>query len=116
MKQWAVIALALVGGYAVFQWFTNRQSLLGGGQGGKSVPTNMGPLSAQAGVGDYVVSPLSSGVPVFTGLAIANGHGDQVSAAYHVNPLSTLSGSPQYSPAFGPQANQAQPGEVSIGL
>jgi hypothetical protein len=113
MKGWVITALALIGGYAVFQWFTTRRGALGSGMG---VTTQIGPLSASAGVGDYVVSPLASGVPVFNDSAIANGHGDQVSAAWHTNPFATMSGSPVYEPAFGPQTNQPSGAELPVGI
>jgi hypothetical protein len=114
MKGWMITILAVVGGYAVFQWFTTRSGMLSGGRLG--VSTQVGPLSAAVGVGDYYVSPLASGVPVFNSDAIANGHGDQVAAAYHTNPFATTSGGVLYEPAFGPNTNQVNGSEMSLGL
>jgi len=48
-------------------------------------------------------------------LAIANGHGDQVWAAQHSNPDTTIPGQFQYTPAFGPNENQPTGSEVQVG-
>lgn len=110
MKGIVVTVLAVIGGYAVWQWFQHKQGTL---SHGFSATLNAGPLSASAGVGDYVVSPLASGVPSFNDAPIANGHGDQVAAAYHSNPMATIPGAPVYTPAFGPTTNQLQDNETS---
>jgi hypothetical protein len=59
-------------------------------------------------VSSIAPSGLYSGVPTFDDTAVANGHGDQVVAAYHDNELATVvpTGSGIYQPAFGPQENR----------
>ena len=111
MKGIIITALAIVGGYVVWEWFTHRRAGLAHGF---SATASIGPLSASAGIGDYVVSPLASGVPTFNSDPIANGHGDQVAAGVHNNPFATLPGASQYQPAFGPKTNQASDNEVGI--
>lgn len=118
MKGWVILILAVVGGYVVLQWFTGQRNSPAGGSavnppGGGGTGAQL-PLAATTGVGDFFVSPLASGVPTFNDLQIANGHGDQVAAAYHSNSLSTLNGSAVYEPAFGPVTNQNGPGSVYL--
>lgn len=108
MKGWVILALAAIGGYAVFQWFEQKRGryvAVSGELSGTAGPftTSTGGVT---GIGDYYVSPIASGVPVFPDYAIANGHGDQVAAAYHSNSFSTINGGPVYTPAFGPTENQ----------
>jgi hypothetical protein len=119
MKGWIVTLLAVLGGYVVIKHFLGRAQTATGLSGELSGTTvsNVNPVlgptqtsgdvvAQQTGVGDFFVSPIASGVPVFNPAAIANGHGDQVAAAYHSNTLATLPGSMQYEPAFGPVTNQ----------
>ena len=108
MKGWIVTALVLIGGYVVIKHFLFRRSQHTGLSGELSgTQTAAGTTAAQVtGVGDFFVSPIASGVPIFNNAAIANGHGDQVAAAYHNNVFATLPGSVVYEPAFGPVTNQ----------
>ncbi len=109
MKTLLIGALAVVGGYSIWQWYEHRRHTL---SRGFTATLQVGPLSASAGIGDYAVSPLASGVPTFNSDAIANGHGDQVAAAYHMNPQASMSGAVQYQPAFGPTVNQVSDTET----
>jgi hypothetical protein len=99
VKSFFMIGLAAIGAYAIFQWWQNNPSSAG--------PTN--PVATEVGgvAHSNVTSfgQMTSGIPVFNSMPIANGHGDQVSAAYHSNGTSTLPGGPNYTPAFGPTAN-----------
>ena len=95
MKQWILIAVVVVGGYAVYEWYQKNKNTpgslaanLGGNPGGVSSPYN-----------DI------AGVPVFDSTGIPN-RPDQVAAALHSNDASTLNGSFDYTPAFGPTTNQ----------
>jgi hypothetical protein len=108
MKGWLVTALALFGGYIIVKHFLFRRAGAGGLSGELSGTQTLSGTQAaqQTGVGDFFVSPIASGVPVFNNAAIANGHGDQVAAALHTNTLATLPGSAVYEPAFGPVTNQ----------
>jgi hypothetical protein len=115
MKEWAITLLAVVGGYVVIRWFMHQQGLQPGQRasaGFTGASLNIGPLSTMIGIQSNVSPSLTSGVPVFNDAAIANGHGDQVAAAYHSNTLSTIPGTTVYSPAFGPNENQPTMGEI----
>jgi hypothetical protein len=114
MKQWAITILAIVGGYAVFQWFEQQRGMSQGNRLSAQAGVSLGPLGVAAGIQSNV-DPTTSGVPVFSQLNYANGHGDQVSAAYHNNPDATLPGNFQYTPAFGPTTNQPTAAEVVPG-
>lgn len=100
IKGFFLIGLAAVGAYAVFNWWQTSPSAAG--------PAN--PVASEvAGVAhsNFTNSgQMSSGVPGFNEMPIANGHGDQVSAAYHSNQWSTSNGGMNYTPAFGPKANR----------
>jgi hypothetical protein len=115
MKPWAITILAVVGGYAVIQWLMHQRGTAQGQRATAAFNLNLGPLGVAAGINSNV-DPTASGVPGFNTAPIANGHGDQVAAAYHSNPSSTINGGFQYSPAFGPNENQASVNEVSAGL
>lgn len=115
MKAWAITILAVVGGYAIFQWFEHQRGLGAGNRAAAQAGVSLGPLGVAVGIQSNI-DPTTAGVPTFNQSPIANGHGDQVAAAYHSNADSTLSGGFIYTPAFGPQANQAQPGEVQVGV
>lgn len=106
MKEWAITLLAVVGGYVVIRWFMHQQSLQPGQRATAGISANLGPLSAMVGIQSNVTPGLTAGVPVFNQDAIANGHGDQVAAAYHDNSMATLPGAVVYTPAFGPDENQ----------
>ena len=99
VKGFFVVALAAVGAYATFEWWRKNPRSYG--------PSN--PVASEvAGVAhtNFTASgQLSSGVPGFDEAPIANGHGDQVVAAYHTNRYATLPGGPEYTPAFGPTTN-----------
>lgn len=115
MKQWAITILIVIGGYSVFQWFTRQRQTAPGQRAAASFNLNLGPLGLAAGINSNV-DPTAAGVPTFDQSAYANGRGDQVAAAYHTNPMATLPGSPTYSPAFGPAANQVTGNELPVGL
>jgi len=116
MKGWMITLLAIVGGYAVLQWFTQQRGTPAGARATAGAGVQLGPFGIALGVQSNV-DPITAGVPVFNQSPIANGHGDQVSAAYHSNPDSTSNGSFQYSPAFGPNENQLDPAnEYAVGL
>lgn len=119
MKGWIVSLLAVFGAFVVIRYFVGKtQSATSiSGELSGNVVSNVNPVvgptqsqganvSQVTGLGDFFVSPIASGIPVFNAAAIANGHGDQVAAAYHTNTLSTLDGSMVYEPAFGPATNQ----------
>jgi hypothetical protein len=100
MKQLLITALAAIGAYAVYEWYIKSPK----SPGGKNVE-----LAERSGVVKSNVShsgQLVSGIPEFDSTPIANGHGDQVAAAYPSNNLSTSNGSPNYEPAFGPKTNR----------
>ena len=113
MKAWAITILAVVGGYAVFQWVTHQRGQSGGKRASAAFNLNLGPLGVAAGINSNV-DPTASGVPSFNQAPIANGHGDQVAAAYHQNPDSTINGAFQYTSAFGPNENQMSANEVGV--
>ena len=115
MKPWAITILVVVGGYVVLQWLMGQRAMGAGQRASAAFNLNLGPLGVAAGINSNV-DPTASGVPGFDTAPIANGHGDQVAAAYHSNPYSTVPGAFQYSPAFGPNENQATMGEVNVGL
>lgn len=100
MKQFFLVGLAAIGGYALFEWWKNNPRSWGGPN----------PVASEvAGVSQTNFSDsgqLTSGVPTFDQTPIANGHGDQIVAAYHDNPLATLPGGANYEPAFGPRTNR----------
>ena len=116
MKGWVVTLLAIFGGYVVIKHFLFRTNTATGLSGELSgTQTLSGTQVAQnTGVGDFFVSPIASGVPIFNAAQIANGHGDQVAAAYHTNTMSTLPGNAVYEPAFGPQTNQNANNEMYL--
>jgi hypothetical protein len=108
MKGWVITILAVLGGFVAIRWITNKagqHTQLGTELSGTN-PVAGTPVGQATGVGDFAIAPIVSGVPMFNTDAIANGHGDQVSAAYHANTLSTLPGQVMYEPAFGPATNQ----------
>lgn len=108
-----ITVLAVIGGYAIYQWVTQQQGMAQGARATAGAGVNLGPLGISLGIQSNV-APISSGVPTFNTLPVANGHGDQVYAAYHSNPDATLPGSSQYTPAFGPNENQT--GGSPVGL
>jgi hypothetical protein len=100
MKNFFVIILAGVGVYAILEWYRNSPH----SPGGKNPVVQE--VSGIAPDTNYTASnEMTSGVPVFNDAPVANGHGDQVAAAYHANRFATLPGSAQYEPAFGPHTN-----------
>lgn len=109
MKEIVITMLAAVGVFAVYSWWSKQHY---SGQGQADTNANAGNPVAAAATGVMGRgSPLVSGIPSFNTSAYANGHGDQVAAAYHVNRHSTINGSPNYAPAFGPTENR---GDLSV--
>lgn len=100
MKQFVITLLAAVGAYAVFEWYIKNPNSPGG--------SNVSLLERSGVAASNVTASgqLTSGIPAFNDTPIANGHGDQVAAAYHTNNSATLSGGPNYEPAFGPKTNR----------
>jgi hypothetical protein len=115
MKSWMITILAVVGGYAVYSWLTNQRRMPAGNRLSAQAGVSLGKLGVAIGIQSNV-DPTTSGVPTFNTSAIANGHGDQVIAAQHSNPYSTLPGAFLYEPAFGPNTNQMSSGELTPGL
>ena len=100
MKNFFVIVLAGVGIYAILNWYRNNPRSPGGTNPVAQEVSGVAPDT------NFTASnEMTSGVPVFNPIAIANGHGDQISAAYHSNRFATLPGSCDYEPAFGPHTN-----------
>jgi hypothetical protein len=97
VKGFFVAGLAAIGIYAIFEWYVRGKAAT------NPVATEVAGI-AQSNV--TASNQMTSGIPTFNPTPIANGHGDQVSAAYHSNRFSTVNGSPNYEPAFGPSANQ----------
>ncbi len=100
IKGFFVVGLAAIGAWAIFDWWKRNPS-----SGGPSNPV----ATEVAGIAHSNFTDsgqLTSGVPAFNSAPIANGHGDQVIAAYHTNRFATAPGGPVYSPAFGPNANR----------
>lgn len=99
MKQWAIMVTAVIAGVVIYKWWGQQR-------------TNPAAQNAHNDPGAIVssIAPtgLYSGVPTFDDTAVANGHGDQVAAAYHDNELATVvpSGHGHYTPAFGPGENR----------
>ena len=95
MKQWFIIAVVVVGGYAAYQYYQKNKNTPG------SLAATLG------GTSGTTSSPYNdvAGVPVFDATAVTN-RPDQVAAALHSNDASTLNGSFSYEPAFGPTTNQ----------
>jgi hypothetical protein len=103
MKQVAITILAVVGAYAVFQWYqAGANSNTGRGSHNKGP----WPPNIQKGQGNWNVSSVTSGVPIYDTTPVEAGHGDQQAATKHSNPFSTVNGSSSYTPAFGPNENQ----------
>lgn len=100
MKQFVLVVLATVGAYAVAKWYTKNPKSYGGSN--VELAERKGVVSSNFSASDQLVS----GVPQFDDTPIANGHGDQVVAAYHTNNSATLPGGPNYEPAFGPKTNR----------
>jgi hypothetical protein len=100
VKQGFIALLAAVGIYSIYEWYTTNKRSPGGPNpvasevGGKVRDTNF-----------TSSNQMTSGVPGFNTVAIANGHGDQVAASQHSNRYSIANGSPNYEPAFGPSTN-----------
>jgi hypothetical protein len=99
MKQWAIMVAAVVAGIAVYKWWGQQKT----GPAAQNAAND-----PNAVVSSIAPRGLYSGVPTFNDLAVANGHGDQVVAAYHDNELATIvpMGNGTYTPAFGPQENR----------
>ena len=99
MKQWAIMVSAVIVGFVIYKWWGQARA-------------NPAAQNAHNDPGAIVssISPqgLYSGVPTFDDTAVANGHGDQVVAAFHDNVLATVvpDGMGIYQPAFGPQENR----------
>jgi hypothetical protein len=108
MKGWVIGILAVIGGYAVYQWVVGQRATPAGNRTAAAAGVTLGPLGVAVGIQSNI-DPTTAGVPTFNQLPIANGHGDQVWAAYHNNPYSSIPGQAQYSPAFGPNENQVNP-------
>lgn len=100
MKQLIITVLAAVGAYAVFEWYVKNPN----SPGGKNV--NLVERKGVAASNAFSSDQLTSGIPEFNSAPVANGHGDQVAAAYHTNSAATLPGGPTYEPAFGPKTNR----------
>jgi len=113
MKGIVITVLAVIGGYAIYQWLTQQRGMGAGQRASAQGSVNLGPVGVAIGINSNV-DPTMAGVPSFNELPIANGHGDQVWAAYHANPDSTINGSPNYAPAFGPTENQPGPNEYTV--
>jgi hypothetical protein len=105
VKQWAIMVSAVVAGFAVWKYFGQRLS-------------NPAAQNAHNDPGAVVssIAPrgLYSGVPTFDDTAVANGHGDQVAAAYQSNVMATVTpvSGGVYTPAFGPTENRNDGMEV----
>ena len=101
MKGFFVTLLAAVGAYAIWEWYSKNPRSHGGPN----------PVAQEVtGVTTGVAEPfgqLSSGIPIYNAAPIANGHGDQVSAALPSNRYSHKNGRSNYVPAFGPQEMQS---------
>lgn len=107
MKSWAVTILAVIGGYIVLKFVAGQRAHYTGASGELGgTQTTVGNIASQASGVVGFVAPIPSGVPTFNNAQIANGHGDQVAAAYHTNTFATIPGGPTYEPAFGPNTNQ----------
>ena len=100
LKGFLVVGLAAVGAYAVFDWWKRNPR-----SGGPSNPV-ASEVSGVAHSNTTDSGQMTSGIPGFPTIPIANGHGDQVSAAYHTNQWATIPGGPNYVPAFGPNENR----------
>ena len=111
MKQFFIAALAIVGAYAVYQWVEGKQGSPrnAGGHNTGPWPRNLNTGAPPGnGVGDYILSDVSSGVPGYNQTPVEAGHGDQQAASKHSNPFATVTpnGGGDYTPAFGPNENQ----------
>jgi hypothetical protein len=104
MKEFFLVVMAGIGAYAVYQWYQKTNTSNAGQVARNQNPGQTAAAITAAAVG--VSGPLVSGVPAFRGPAIANGHGDQIAAAYHNNALATIPGGVNYQPAFGPNENR----------
>jgi hypothetical protein len=117
MKNVFIVALAAVGAYAIYQWYgSSARSPRGQGahnNGPWPVNRNTG-APAGNGVGDFLVSNVASGVPGYDQTPVEAGHGDMQAAAKHSNPFSTINGSSNYTPAFGPNENQNPATQVTV--
>lgn len=102
MKQWLILGLAGVGAFAVLSWWKKQAA---SSTGNNAATTRNGPVVNMAGgLGQYLVDPLTAGVPSFNSTAVTN-RPDQVAASMHDNSLATVPGSFDYTPAFGPTTN-----------
>ena len=102
MKQWIILALAGVGVYSVWKWYTHRAPNVPTGQNAQPGITP-NPLSFNL-VYPSDGSTLVSGVPAFVAIPVEAGHGDQLVASRHTNDMATMSG--PYQIPFGVNANQ----------
>jgi hypothetical protein len=102
MKQWIILGLAGLGAWGVLQWWTKQRSAPAMNN---AATVRNGPVVNMAGgLGQYLVDPLTAGVPSFNDTKIGN-RPDQVAASQHDNSMATVPGSNQYVPAFGPDTN-----------
>ena len=100
MKNFFVIVLAGVGIYAILEWYRKNPRSMGGPN---PVASEVSGIALDTN--NTASNEMTSGVPVFNAAPIANGHGDQIAAAYHSNRFATLPGGGDYEPAFGPHTN-----------
>lgn len=104
MKQWVIIGLALIGGYAVFKYVTAvRSSPV---SGGAQTPTGVSGFLSSINDGQ-----LLPGVPAYNGIPSLN-KPDQIAAALPNNAMATVPSNGIYEPAFGANQNQVQSSEV----
>jgi len=95
MKQWALLGVIAITGYAAYKWWQNA----------KHSPVYVGAQQPQPG--DMINANLVySGVPSFDDTSAPSGHGDAMAAAQYDNELATMPGGYNYTPAFGPQQDQ----------
>jgi hypothetical protein len=111
MKNAAITVLAIVGAFAVFKWYGSK-STSPRGQGSHN--TGPWPQNQNTGQGNFELTSVASGVPAYDTTPVEAGHGDQQAATKHANPFSTINGSANYSPAFGPLENQNPQTTVQI--
>lgn len=104
MKQFVIIGLAIIGGYAVFKYVTAvRASPV---SGGAQTPTGVSGFLSSLDSGQ-----LLPGIPTYNGTPSLN-KPDQVAAFLPSNAMATIPSSGVYEPAFGANQNQVQGPEM----
>lgn len=100
MKQWAILAVLVVGGYVAYQWVQKQKATAGA----TTTPAASGAWDPSHVVAN-VFGPLQSGVPTYNDTPVLN-RPDQLAASQMDNDLATIPGTFAYEPAFGPTQNQ----------